>query len=174
MVITKMITSLIAAISENNVIGKDNDLIWHLPNDIKFFKEKTLNHHVITGRKNYISIPEKYRPLANRTNIILTRQVDFKEEGCVVLHSLEAAIAYARNNNEEEVFIIGGGQIYKEAIEKNLVDKMYVTYVKQNFDGDTYFPEINKELWKQVSEINNDADENHHYPYSFVVYEKMN
>lgn len=169
-----MITSLIVAIAENNVIGKDNDLIWHLPNDMKFFKDKTLNHHIITGRKNYISIPEKYRPLSNRTNIVLTRQSNFNGEGCIVSHSIEDAIAHAKNNNETELFIIGGGQIYKEALEKGLVDRMYITHVNHQFEGDTFFPEINNEKWKKVSEINNAADEKHLYSYSFAVYEKMN
>ena len=169
-----MITSLIVAIAENNVIGKDNDLIWHLPNDMKFFKEKTLTHHIVTGRKNYISIPEKFRPLANRTNIVLTRQSDFNEEGCVVLHSLENAIKYAQENNESELFIIGGGQIYKEALEKKLIDRMYITHVNHSFDGDTFFPEINSDEWVRTSETSNTTDDRHDYPYSFVVYEKMN
>ena len=174
MVIAKMITSLIVAVAENNVIGKNNDLIWHLPNDMKFFKEKTLNHHIITGRRNYISIPEKYRPLANRTNIVLTHQADFKEDNCIVSHSLEDAIAYAKQNNETELFIIGGGQIYKEALEKGLIDRMYITHVNQSFDGDTFFPEINNKIWKKVSETDNPIDEKHSYSYSFAVYEKMN
>ena len=133
-----MMVSIIVAVAENNVIGKNNDLIWHLPKDMQFFKQTTLHHHIITGRKNYISIPVKFRPLANRTNIVLTRQQDFPEEGCVVLNSLEAAIKFAKQNNENEVFIIGGGQIYKEALEKNLVDKLYVTHVHHSFDGDTF------------------------------------
>jgi len=174
MVIAKMITSLIVAIAKNNAIGKNNDLLWHLPNDMKYFKEKTLNHHIVTGRKNYISIPEKYRPLSNRINIVLTRQPDFKKEGCVVLHSIEDAIQFAKENNEIELFIIGGGQIYKEVLEKKLVDKMYITRINHSFEGDTFFPEINNEMWKKVSEANNPADEKHPYAYSFAVYEKMN
>ncbi|PCJ28048.1 MAG: diacylglycerol kinase [Flavobacteriales bacterium] len=169
-----MITSLIVAIAENNIIGKENDLIWHLPNDMKFFKEKTLNHHIITGRKNYISIPKKYRPLSDRTNIVLTRQTEFKEEGCVVANSLEDAINYAKKNNETELFIIGGGQVYKEALEKGLIDKMYITHVHQQFDGDTFFPEINNKRWKKISETSHGADKKHPYSYSFAVYEKMN
>ncbi|MBL4668408.1 MAG: dihydrofolate reductase [Flavobacteriales bacterium] len=168
-----MITSLIVAIAQNNVIGKDNDLIWRLPNDMKFFKETTLNHHIVTGRKNYISIPKKFRPLPNRINIVLTRQTSFNEEGCVVLHSLEAAIEHAKNNNETELFIIGGGQIYKEALEKDLIDKMYITQVHQEFEGDTFFPKIDNTVWKKVSETNNPVDEKHQFPYSFVVYEKL-
>ena len=167
-----MITSLIVAVAENNVIGKDNDLIWRLPNDMKFFKETTLNHHIITGRKNYSSIPKKYRPLPNRTNIVLTRQVDFEEEGTVVMHNIENAIAYAKNNNETELFIIGGGQIYKETLEKELIDRMYVTHVHHKFDGDTFFPEIDPKIWNKVAETKNPAGEKHAFPYSFVVYEK--
>jgi len=163
--------SLIVAIAENNVIGKDNDLIWRLPNDMKYFKAKTLGHHIITGRKNYISIPVKFRPLPDRTNIVLTRQDNFKEQDCIILNSLEAAIEYAKKNNETELFIIGGGQIYKEALEKNLIDKMYITHVHHQFDGDTFFPEIDTS-WKQVSEVNHSVDEKHKYEYTFTVYEK--
>lgn len=168
-----MIVSLIVAVAENNVIGKDNTLIWHLPKDMQFFKQTTLNHHIITGRKNYISIPEKFRPLANRTNIVLTRQNDFTEQGCVVLNSLEAAIEFAKRNNETEVFIIGGGQIYKEALDKNLVDKMYITHVHQAFEGDTFFPEVNIEKWQKISEEHHRKDEKHAYGFSFCVYSRI-
>jgi len=168
-----MITSLIVAVAENNVIGKDNDLIWRLPNDMNFFRETTSNHHIITGRKNYISIPKKFRPLPNRTNIVLTRQTDFTEEGCVVKHNLEDAIAFAKNNNEIELFIIGGGQIYKEALEKGQIDKMYITHVHHNFDGDTFFPEIDNTIWNKVSEVENPADEKHAHSYTFTIYEKI-
>lgn len=168
-----MTVSLIVAIAENNVIGKDNTLIWHLPKDMQFFKQTTLNHHIITGRKNYISIPEKFRPLANRTNIVLTRQNDFTEQGCVVLNSLEAAIEFAKRNNETEVFIIGGGQIYKGALDKNLVDKMYITHVHQAFEGDTFFPEVNIEKWQKISEEHHRKDEKHAYGFSFCVYSRI-
>lgn len=174
MVITKMIVSLIVAIAENNAIGKGNDLLWHLPNDMKLFKEKTLNHHIVTGRKNYISIPIKYRPLVNRTNIVLTQQSNFSEDGCIVLHSLEDAITHAKNNNETELFIIGGGQIYKEALAKDMIDRMYITHVHQQFDADIFFPEIDSEKWKKVSETDHPTDEKHLCSYSFAVYEKMN
>jgi dihydrofolate reductase len=169
----KMITSLIVAVAENHVIGKDNDLIWNLPNDMNYFKATTSGHHVITGRKNYISICEKYRPLVNRTNIVLTKQLCYDEEGCVVLNSIEEGIAFARNNNETEVFIIGGGQIYKEALEKKLIDKMYITHVKNSFDGDTFFPEINELEWRKIQETNYPVDEKHPHSYTFSVYEKI-
>ena len=168
-----MIISLIVAIAENNVIGKNNDLIWRLPNDLRYFKEKTLNHHIISGRKNYHSIPKKFRPLTNRTNIVLSKQIDFKEDGIVVFHTLEEAINFANNNNETELFIIGGGQIYKEALNKNLIDRMYITHVNQSFDGDTFFPKLALNQWKKTSEITHPIDEKHLYSYSFAVYEKM-
>ena len=124
-----MKVSLIVAVAENGVIGKDNDLIWNLPKDMRFFKETTWGHHVIMGRKNFESIPERYRPLTNRTNIVITRQNNYKAEGCVVVNSLEAALEVAQYNSDNEPFIIGGGQIYKLALEGNLVDKIYFTEV---------------------------------------------
>ncbi|MFT6440816.1 MAG: dihydrofolate reductase [Salibacteraceae bacterium] len=142
-----MIRSIIVAISENNGIGRDNDLLWHLPSDMKFFRKTTLRHCVITGRKNYESIPEKYRPLAKRTNIVVTRNANYKAEGAVVKNSLEEALEYAKSENESEVFIIGGGQIYKEAMGKNVIDKMYITHVAKNCDADTFFPEIELSNW---------------------------
>jgi|TARA_B110000879_G_scaffold45872_1_gene64691 dihydrofolate reductase len=142
-----LIRSIIAAISENNGIGRDNDLLWHLPSDMKFFRKTTLRHCVITGRKNYESIPEKYRPLANRTNIVVTRNANYKAEGAVVKNSLEEALEFAKSENESEVFIIGGGQIYKEAMGKNVIDKMYITHVAKSCDADTFFPEIELSNW---------------------------
>lgn len=142
-----MIRSIIVAISENNGIGRDNDLLWHLPSDMKFFRKTTLRHCVITGRKNYESIPEKYRPLAKRTNIVVTRNANYKAEGAVVKNSLEEALEYAKSENESEVFIIGGGQIYKEAMGKNVIDKMYITHVAKSCDADTFFPEIELSNW---------------------------
>ena len=138
-----MKVSLIVAVSENYVIGKDNDLIWHLPKDMRFFKETTTGHHVIMGRKNFESIPHKFRPLPNRTNIVITRQLDYKAEGCVVVNSIEEALKVAKRNGDDEAFIIGGGQIYKLAIDAGLVDRIYLTKVHHCFDGDTIFPELN-------------------------------
>lgn len=169
-----MRVSLIVAIAENNGIGKDNDLLWHLPNDMKYFKEKTLNHTIITGRKNYISIPKKYRPLVNRTNIVLTRNTEFKEEGCIVKHNIQDAIEYALKNEDEEIFIIGGGQIYKEVLAENLIDRMYVTHVHETFEADTFFPKIDNSIWKKIHELTVKADEKNPYQHSFAVYEKMN
>lgn len=142
-----MIRSIIVAISENNGIGKDNDLLWHLPADMKFFRKTTTGHCIITGRKNYESIPEKYRPLAKRTNIVVTRNTNYQAEGAIVKNSLESALEHADSMGEEEVFIIGGGQIYKEAIEKSAVDKMYITHVAETFDADTFYPQVDLSNW---------------------------
>ena len=166
-----MKVSLIVAVANNGVIGKDNDLIWHLPKDMGFFKETTLGHHVIMGRKNFESIPERFRPLANRTNVIITRNSDYKAEGCVVVNSVEQALEVAKQNGDIQPFIIGGGQIYKLALENNLVDKIYLTKVHHTFDGDTFFPELNNE-WKEVNKTVNKADEKHAYDYDFITLER--
>tara|TARA_B100000700_G_C15056236_1_gene862982 strand:+ start:1485 stop:2006 length:522 start_codon:yes stop_codon:yes gene_type:complete len=165
-----MKVSLIVAVSENGVIGKDNNLIWHLPNDMKFFKETTIGHYVIMGRKNFESIPHKFRPLPNRTNIIVTRQCDYNAHGCVVVNSVEEAIEIAKNNGEIEPFIIGGGQIYKMVLEKNLVDKIYLTKIHESFNGDTFFPELD-DTWQEINRIDYKKDENHKYDYSIFIFE---
>ena len=168
-----MTVSLIVAVSENGVIGKDNDLIWHLPKDMKFFKDTTMGHHVIMGRRNFESIPHKYSPLPNRTNVIITRQADYIAEGCVVVNSVEAALEIAKQNGDTEPFIIGGGQIYKIALEQKLVDKIYLTKVYHSFEGDTFFPELNSD-WKEIERIDCKADEKHAHDYSFFTFEKIN
>ena len=163
--------SQIVAISENRAIGKDNDLIWHLPKDMQFFKKITIGHHVIMGRRNFESIPHKYRPLPNRTNIIITRQSEYKAEGCIVVNSVETALEIAKNNGDIEPFIIGGGQIYRIAIEKNLVDKIYLTKIHHSFKGDTFFPKLSSD-WKETNKIENKADDKHKYNYDFITLER--
>ncbi|MEC7646059.1 MAG: dihydrofolate reductase [Bacteroidota bacterium] len=166
-----MKVSLIVAVSKNGVIGKDNDLIWHLPKDMKFFKDTTRNHHVIMGRKNFESIPHKFRPLPNRTNIIITRQNNYFAQGCITVKSIEDGLEIARKNGDAEPFIIGGGEIYKIALEKKLVDKIYLTQIHHTFDGDTFFQAIGNE-WKETSRIDCKADETHAYDFSFLIFEK--
>ena len=166
-----MKVSLIVAVAENGVIGKDNDLIWHLPKDMLFFKETTMGHHVIMGRKNFESIPHKYRPLPDRTNIVITRQSEYKAEGCIVVDSVEAALEIAKNNGDIEPFIIGGGQIYRIALEENLVDKIYLTKVHHSFEGDTFFPKLSSD-WKEANKTENKADEKHKYNYDFITLER--
>tara|TARA_B100001758_G_scaffold244151_1_gene255077 strand:+ start:688 stop:1206 length:519 start_codon:yes stop_codon:yes gene_type:complete len=165
--------NLIVAVSENNVIGVKNDLPWSLPNDMNYFKTKTNGHSVIMGRKNYLSIPEKYRPLPNRTNIILTRNPNFKAEKCKVFDSLEKALEYSKLNIEKNPFIIGGGELYKYAIQKKIVDIIYLTRIHANIKGDTFFPELNLKEWDIVSEKFNQKDEKHKFDYTFLILKKI-
>ena len=166
-----MRVSLIVAVSENGVIGKDNDLIWHLPKDMKFFKDTTQGHHVIMGRKNFESIPHKFRPLPNRTNVIITRQSGYVAEDCIVVHSVEESIEVAKKNGDTEPFVIGGGQIYKVSLENNLIDRIYLTRIHHNFEGDTFCPTLSED-WKVVAREDNKSDEKNKYDYSFLVLEK--
>lgn len=164
-----MIISLIAAMSKNRVIGRDNDLPWKLPDDMKFFQRTTRGHIVIMGRKNYDSLPPSYKPLPNRTNVILTRQAEFNAEDCVVFGNLEDALEYSRNEGEQEAFVIGGGQIYEQALEKS--DRIYLTEIEAEIDGDTFFPKLSSD-WKEGSREHHSADERHQYAFDFVTYEK--
>ena len=166
-----MKVALIVAAAENHVIGKDNDLIWNLPKDMKFFKETTKGHFVIMGRKNFESIPQKYRPLPNRTNVVVTRQKDYFAEGCLVVNSLAEALQEAEKAKDLEPFIIGGGEIYRLALEQQLIDRVYLTRIHKNYQGDTFFPELNKE-WKLLKSDKHLADEKHECDYSFEIYEK--
>ena len=166
-----MIVSLIVAVSENQIIGKDNDLIWHLPNDMKHFKNTTKGHFVIMGRKNFESIPHKYRPLCNRTNVIVTKQSGYKAPGAIITSSIEKGIKLAKNDNDNEPFIIGGGQIYKLALERNLIDRIYLTRVHKKFEGDTLFPILSPE-WKLLDNKKYKKDEKHSFSYSIQLYEK--
>lgn len=166
-----MIVSLIVAVSENNVIGKDNDLIWSLPDDMKFFKKTTKGHFVIMGRKNYESIPERFRPLPNRTNVIITRQTNFRAKDCLVVNDIHQALELAKKAQEQEAFIIGGGQIYQLALQMDLVDRIYLTRIHDEFEGDTFFPELS-EQWKEVHRQWHSADEKHDSSFSFITLEK--
>lgn len=165
-----MIISMIAAVAENLVIGRDNDLVWRLPDDMKYFMETTQHHHVIMGRRNYESIPHKFRPLPNRVNIIVTQQDDYKADDCIITLSIEDALEVARKAGQEEVFIIGGGQIYAQSID--LADKLYITEIKERFEGDTFFPEIDKMDFQEVSRIQHSKDEKHDHEFDFVIYER--
>jgi len=166
-----MIRSIIVAASTNNVIGKNNDLIWRLPVDTKFFKDKTLDHHIIMGRKNFESIPHKFRPLPNRENIIITRKENYVAPNCIIKNNIKDTLETANKNKEEEVFIIGGGEIYKLALEENLVDRIYLTRIHHVFDGDTFFPNLSDE-WKETYKEDFFKDEKHKYDFTFYTYEK--
>ena len=165
-----MTISLIAALTKNRVIGKNNDLPWQLPDDMKYFMQTTKAHHVIMGRKNYESIPEKFRPLPNRTNIVVTHQKEFTAPGCRVVNSIEEGIAIARSAGEKELFIIGGSEIYGQGMA--YADQLYLTEIDATLEGDTYFPLFNPDEWKELSRTHHEADARHAYSFDFVVYKK--
>lgn len=151
--------SMIAAIGKNREIGKDNRLLWHIPQDLKRFQKITLGHPVIMGRATFESLG---KPLPERTNIIVTRNIDYQKEGCVIAHSLEEAIDLSKTKDQQEIFIIGGGQIYEQGIK--LADKLYLTVVKAHFPADTFFPdysEFNRVIYKKEGEYKQ-------YSYTFL------
>ncbi len=166
-----MTKSIIVAVAEKNVIGKDNTLIWHLPADMKYFKEKTTGHCIITGRKNYESIPEKFRPLPYRTNIVISRQKNYDAPGAIVVSSIDEAIEKAKQTDDQEIFIIGGAEIFKQSM--HLVDKIYFTKIYHSFEGDVYFPELNSDEWLETERIKGIQDEKNKYKYDFITYKKI-
>lgn len=162
------IISIIVAIDEKNAIGKDNQLLCHLPNDLKYFKSVTQGHTVIMGRNTYESLPNGSLP--NRRNIVLSRNKDLQLDRCEVSSSLEDAIALC--DSETEVFIIGGATVYAKAID--LADKLYITYIHHQFEGtDAFFPKVDKNKWIESSRIENNSDEKNKYAHTFVVYNKI-
>jgi dihydrofolate reductase len=160
-----MIVSQIAAMSENHVIGKDNQLLWHMPNDLKHFKNTTSGHTVIMGRKTFDSVG---KPLPKRRNIVVTRQA-INIPGCEVAGSVEAALALCKD--EGEVFIVGGAEIYKLSLR--LTDRVYLTIIHQHFEGDSFFPELDENEWKEVSRDDRQPDEKNPLPYSFITFERL-
>ncbi len=162
----KNITIIVAA-SENNAIGKNNDLIWHLSHDLKRFKTLTNNHHIIMGRKTFESFP---KPLPNRTHIVISRQEDYKvPKGVIVVSSLQKAIAVAKH--DAQPFIIGGGEIYKQAM--HIANKIELTRVHGHFEADTFFPEIDPSIWKETANTFHKKDEKHKYEFSFITYKRL-
>ncbi len=160
--------SAIAAVAKNNVIGHQNGIPWYLPADFKYFKKITTGHPIIMGRNCYESIG---RPLPNRTNIIITRDPFYLVSGCVVVHSIEEALMYAEDLDAEEVFIIGGGEIYSRTV--HLWSKLFLTEVDLEPEGEIFFPQLNFDAeWQEVSRENHLADEKNEHNYSFVVYER--
>jgi dihydrofolate reductase len=163
-----MIVSAIVAAGTNGVIGKDNELPWHLSGDLKYFKRKTLDHHVIMGKNTFFSIGF---PLPKRTNIVLTRDPYFVADGIYVAHSVYEALEIAYDAEDDEVFIIGGAQVYHAAM--NYLDKIYLTRVDVSLEGDVYFPALSPDEWKMVSEEKRPADDKNDHDYSFRVYERL-
>ncbi len=163
-----MLISLIVAASTNNAIGKNNQLLWHLPNDLKFFKNTTWAMPVAMGRKTFESLGGK--PLNGRLNIVITRQKDWQADGVVAVASLDDATFLVKEHQYKELFVIGGGEIYKESIKK--ADRIYMTRVHTEIDGDTFFPEIDTSKFNLVSNKDMPADEKHLFPYSFQLWER--
>ena len=161
-----MIT-LIVAMGKNREIGKENQLLWHLPKDLKHFKELTSGHPIIMGRKTYESIG---KPLPNRTNIVISRKNDWFEEGILIVGSIKEAVKFAKKI-DEEVFVIGGGNIYEQTID--LADKLEVTLVDAVLDADTFFPKINEKIWQKTNEERHQKDEKNEFDFCFQTFERI-
>jgi len=159
--------SCIVATAKNNVIGKDNEIPWHLPADLKYFKKITTGHHIIMGRNCFESIG---RALPKRTNVIITRDMFYTVSNCLIAHSIGEALSIAEANGEEEAFIIGGGQIYEQTID--IWDKLYLTEVDLDVEGDVFFPQIDMSEWKLSKKQDCTKDEKNLHNYSFRQYER--
>lgn len=157
--------SLIVAMAKNMVIGANNTLPWHLPADLKHFKALTMGHHIVMGRKTYESIG---KPLPGRTSVVVTRNADYARPGVIVANSLEAALSAC--GNEEDIFVIGGAELYRQAI--NHADRIYLTKIDADIPGDAHFTELDHKLWQETERASHAPDEKNAYPYHFVVYDR--
>ena len=164
----KACLSIIAAMAENRVIGKDNKMPWHLPADLKHFKTLTSGHPVLMGRKTYQSIGQ---PLPNRANIILTRDANYSAPDCMVVTKVETALSIASEIDQDEIFVIGGADIYKQLLPK--IQKIYLTIIHHSFEGDAFFPELDANHWHETNSEKHAADEKNQYDYSFKTFEKQ-
>ena len=160
--------SLIAAVAENGVIGRQNDLPWHLPDDFAFFKRKTSHHPIIMGRK---SLEALGKSLPNRTNIVITKNSDFQVEGVTTVHTLDDALAEAKAINQDEIFVIGGAEIYTMALPA--ATTLYLTEIHKAYEGDAYFPVFDRSEWREISRRPHPADERHEVAFDFVEYERV-
>ncbi|QGH34734.1 dihydrofolate reductase [Gracilibacillus salitolerans] len=159
--------SLLFAMGKNRVIGKDNTLPWHLPNDLKFFKELTTSHAIIMGRKTFESMNG---PLPNRDNIVLTTNKEFEHEQCKVIHSVDAIKEMDKANPEKEWFVIGGEEIFKQVLD--FADRIYMTYIDEEFEGDTFFPVFDGHKWPITKKEKGKKDEKNRYDYYFIQYDR--
>lgn len=159
--------TIIAAIANNNVIGANNKLLWHMPADLKHFKEQTLNHTLIMGRKTFESIG---KPLPGRKTIVVSRNKDFDAMGCEMVTDLKDAFCKAKEDGE--VFVAGGGEIYRQVINLHFTRKLSITRVYANFEGDSFFPEISQDKWELVEREEKQPDEKNPYPYAFLTYKR--
>ncbi len=159
--------SLLVAMDKNRLIGKDNDLPWRLPNDLKFFKSVSTGHTIIMGRKTYESMNA---PLPNRHNVVVTRNPDFEAEGCEVLHSLDPVIEWDQKNPDTEYIVIGGSYIFESILDK--ADRMYITWIDEAFEGDTHFPDFDEDNWTLTKKEKGTKDEKNPYDYYFCQYDR--
>lgn len=163
---------LIVAVGKHREIGANNDLLWHLPRDMRFFKETTMGHTVVMGRKNWESIPTKFRPLPGRKNIVITQNKEYQADGASVIHNLDE-IKRQLSKEEKTCFIIGGAQIYELALQKNIIDEMYITHVHQTFENaDAFFPFVNWDKWKEEDVLHHEKDEKNAYSFTVKKYSK--
>ena len=162
-----MIISQIVAVSENGVIGKDNALPWQMPDDQAYFRKTTWGHHIVTGRRNYEA---EGRALPGRVNLVLSRNSQLQLPDAVVVHHLEEAVDIAKKAGESELFIVGGEEIYNLAMD--ITDRIYLTRIHARFEGDTFYPEPDMKVWKEVSRIPMKRDEKNPYDYDYLVYER--
>jgi dihydrofolate reductase len=165
--------ALIVAMDQNRGIGKDNDLMWHLPAEMRFFTETTKGQIVVMGRKNYDSIPLKYRPLPNRENVILSRNTGFDAGDCKVFTSIDDCLDHFSNETERTVFIIGGGQIYNQAINHPSLEEMYITEIHHSFDPDTFFPLFDETKWKKESIFKHEVNEKNSHSFEVFRYTRI-
>ena len=158
--------SIVVAMAANRVIGRDNRLPWHLPADLKHFKQTTMGKPILMGRKTWESIG---RPLPGRTNIVITRDENYDAPGCVVVHSIEAALQAA--TKQDEVMIIGGAEFYRQVLPRT--DRIYLTLINEDFEGDTLFPELISSEWQEAGRVDCDADDNNPHSYSFITLDRV-
>ncbi len=163
--------SIVVAVSENNAIGRGGDLLWRLPLDMQYFKAITMGHHVLMGRKTYESIPRKFRPLPGRVNLVVSRQEGFTAPGCKIVSNVEEGLRFAEANEETELMVIGGGEIYRQFFD--LADRIYLTKVHHVFQhADTFFPEVLRSKWQPIHRERHFADEKHRYDFEVIILEK--
>jgi len=163
-----MSISIIVAIAENNAIGKNNELLWHISEDLKRFKKITIGHKVIMGRNTYLSLPEKNRPLKDRTNIVISDIPGESFEGCIMAGSIEEVLEICPE--EEECFVIGGGMIYKQFLRH--AERLYITRVFESYEADVFFPEINYDEWNEIERETQPYDEKNGFSYAFITYRR--
>ena len=167
-----MKVALIVAMDLERGIGRDNDLMWHLPNDMRFFTDTTRGQVVVMGRRNYDSIPDKYRPLPGRENVVLSRNTSFEAPNCKVFNTLAECLEYYKNETDRTIFIIGGGEIYRLALEAGVVEEMYITHINYRYGADTFFPEFDLREWNVETVLEQAVDERHEASFTALHYTK--